>query len=905
MNLRAWCCRVVRLVACPGAAMLLAGAASVLKAEAADMQTNCDLVFCCKAENDLFRVVSAMGLKFPREESPAAAVKSAADGAGVLVLADGYPNQPTDVTPDVFAAAAARKLRLFVEFPARLPDLETGKPRRANLERGVVTAPDFGEALPPLSILMIHDCHFVETKADKPLVVVAKVAGFDTAVYGLDNTPSHPLLFEHPRGDILVCTTKFSQFVTARYATKDAWQAVWRRIVAWLQPGKTLPTLEWTPAVRPTYTANAALPAGAQAQALIRGIDWHSSARMLIGASWKDEYDKRRQRGGQILPVPEPALPPGDGEHGLLEGVFSRVDYTGRQPASWWLRSDSNGETSLAFALRSKLDGDARSARIASNLLDWIYFNSHLFLDDPAKPNYGLICWAPDSPRMMFQDNDVKIMLGCMGSAALQQTDRWDERLLINILANFRTTGPLGFRGELLDNGDILKHGWEHFWRLRRTRLSPHFEAWTWAVYLWLYDKTRFEPLLERTKTGLRMMMRTYPDDWYWTNGIQQERGRMLLTLAWLLRIEDTPEHRAWLMRIADDLLEDQVACGAIREELGTPGKGCMAPPKSNEDYGTHEASLIQKNGDPVADMLYTCNFAFLGLHEAAAVTGDARLRAAEDKLAEFLVRIQVRSEARPELDGAWFRAFDYTKWDYWGSNADSGWGAWAVECGWTQAWIPAVMALRELKLNLWDLTKDSKIARHMARVRPQMLPDAELTATGTANVKHDAVGKQAVSFTKPDARYPGLGAGGLTDGALLSSDFQDCWLGYYGQDFEAVVDLGKSMPIRTVGAVFLQSVAVGIFLPPRVEFALSDDGKDFRAVGQAAPDLPEREAGPVCWALVKGELNATGRYVRVCAANVGKIPAWHAKAPGAPAWLFVDEILVNPVNLRENKVPK
>jgi len=54
--------------------------------------------------------------------------------------------------------------------------------------------------------------------------------------------------------------------------------------------------------------------------------------------------------------------------------------------------------------------------------------------------------------------------------------------------------------------------------------------------------------------------------------------------------------------------------------------------------------------------------------------------------------------------------SFDYEQWDYWGSNADHGWGAWNVECGWTQSWITTVLALRELNLNLWDLTAASKI---------------------------------------------------------------------------------------------------------------------------------------------------------------------------------------------------
>ena len=41
--------------------------------------------------------------------------------------------------------------------------------------------------------------------------------------------------------------------------------------------------------------------------------------------------------------------------------------------------------------------------------------------------------------------------------------------------------------------------------------------------------------------------MTAYPNEWRWNNGIQQERTRMLIPLAWLVRVEDSPEHRDWL----------------------------------------------------------------------------------------------------------------------------------------------------------------------------------------------------------------------------------------------------------------------------------------------------------------------------------------------------------------------
>jgi hypothetical protein len=132
---------------------------------------------------------------------------------------------------------------------------------------------------------------------------------------------------------------------------------------------------------------------------------------------------------------------------------------------------------------------------------------------------------------------------------------------------------------------------------------------------------------------------------------------------------------------------------------------------------------LIQTNADTASDLLYTTNFAFLALHEAAAATGDPRYRQAEDRLAAFLCRIQIRSDAHPELDGGWFRAFDFRRWEYWASDGDAGWGAWCIESGWTQSWITAVLALRQLKTSLWDATKDSAIHRHFDRLRQEMLP--------------------------------------------------------------------------------------------------------------------------------------------------------------------------------------
>ncbi len=695
------------------------------------------LILSCRADNDLYQVLVANRIRCKRYSSPSEAVDRASAGGAVMILADEYPAKTTTLDTSLYEKAAKKKLKLYVEYPSFLPGLAVQPPRPTSLERVVVSTGEI-ENLTLMQILCLHDCNYIPVSVENPLLTVSKVAGFDRAVYGLDkDAHTSAILFEQLPGRLLVSTTKLSQFVTARYAPKDAMQAIWAYVLQWLGVDKaSAQNLEWTPAVRPTYTREQSLPPDAARLAVQRGIDWHTKAKMLLNDEGWEEYKQFwKLNDSNILTTveaiinsaPQPKSQVGDGTYGVLEGIVSQVNQDGSQPTRWWLRTDSNGESSLAFALRWAMDGDERSRQVAGNLLDWVYQRSGLFQNDPKKANYGLLFWAPGNAQALYQDNDIKTILGCMGTAGLMNTDRWDEVLVKNILGNFRTTGANGFRGQRIENPELLRDGWQKYWNRNKIQLQPHYEAWTWASYLWLYDKTQWKPLLEKTAKGVNMMMKAYPRDWRWTNGIQQERGRMLLALAWLIRVDDRPEYRAWLKQLANDIEKCQDISGAIREELGALDHGDMAPPTSNAAYGTGEAPLIQENGDSVSDLLYTCNFTFLGLHEAYAATGDEQYKIMEDRLADFLIRIQVGSEKHSELDGGWFRAFDYRQWEYWGSNADAGWGAWSIEAGWTQAWLPTVLAMRELNKNLWDITSKSKVEKHFDSIRRQMIPDEVL----------------------------------------------------------------------------------------------------------------------------------------------------------------------------------
>lgn len=687
------------------------------------------LVFACAADNDLWQALSAGGVSVKRCDDAAAAVRAAPNGGAVLLLADGYPSAPTILTRDLVTEASRRQLRLYVEFPGWLPDCDTGPVRTTHYERAVVGSDVFGPELARLRIVGINDCHYVPVVAPGADLVLARVAGFESAVFGLPDGGSQPLLFVHPtQTDLMVAATKLSNFVTARYAPADAWRHIWRHILSWLQRGRVHVQPAWTPTVRPSFARDSVLPAAVERAAFRRGVAWIHRAKLLIHPSWQHLMEGAAAYPDQVAPAPPADLPEGDGSLGLLEGFNARIRHDGTQAMRWWLRNDCMNECAMACAFSGVLDGAAVDRTVAANLHDFVYLKSPLAQGsraNPASASFGLLGWnttakyheGMDGFGVYYGDDNARALLGTMASAALLQTDRWDEPLLRCLLANLRTTGRRGFRGNRLDEKPLQELGWRHYRDSEVVNFAPHYEAYLWACFLWAHARTGYGPFLDSAVAGIRATMAAYPAQWHWTNGIQQERARMLLPLAWLVRVRDTTEHRTWLKHMTQELLAGQDACGAIREELGDLAMGDFGPPKTNADYGLHEATLIQANGDPLSDLLYTTNFAFLGLHEAAAVTGDAAICAAADRLAEFLCRIQVCSERRPELEGAWFRAFDYRRWDYWGSNADAGWGAWSVESGWTQAWITSVLAMRQMKTSLWDLTANSRVAAHQDRL--------------------------------------------------------------------------------------------------------------------------------------------------------------------------------------------
>ncbi len=680
--------------------------------------------FACAAENDLFRALKAAGVKVEQHSTPEAAVSAAHPGSSVLLLADEYPRKTLSLSSNLFEQARQRNLRLYVEFPAHVPGVEIGPVRSTPWERIVINSDKLGPELPEGRLLTAHDCKVLPVSVNNPLVVVGRVAGYNHAVYGVP-TNAQPVLFSIDNGRMLVATTKLSGFVTGRYAPGREWRALWTYILDALGADQSI-TPQWEPRVLSMYGPTERLPAKAERQALSLSAQWHFDSGLIVSSERAPMLNNLLKTGAQ-LPEDSPALSSsGDGRHGILEGFFSNIRPDGRHAPIVVIRADCQAESAMVLAMDWVLNRSPRSRTTSSNLLDFLYFNSDLCGDErgnPRHPSYGLISWGSTTPAWKvanYGDDNARTMLATMLAASCLRTDRWDEPLLRALIANLRTTGQLGFRGDRIDMPALEQHGWKHFDQAKTVNYSPHFEAYSWACFLWAYRHTGEKEFLEKTKTGMRMMMEAFPNKWRWNDNM--ERAHMMLCLAWLVRIEDTAEHRRWLRIVVDDYLAIQHASGALPERFRVGADtGHLKVPESNEAYGTTETPLLQENGDPVSDQLYVSGFALLGLHEAAAVLKDPRIKAAEDLLAEFLCRIQSRSKDLPEVHGNWFRAFDFLRWEAWASSGDMGWGAWSIEAGWAQAWTAAMFGLRLENTTLWDRTAKTSIAERLSEVKKQM----------------------------------------------------------------------------------------------------------------------------------------------------------------------------------------
>lgn len=150
--------------------------------------------------------------------------------------------------------------------------------------------------------------------------------------------------------------------------------------------------------------------------------------------------------------------------------------------------------------------------------------------------------------------------------------------------------------------------------------------------------------------------------------------------------------------------------------------------------------------------------------------------------------------------------------------------------------------------------------------------------------------GKKISLTTEPDKTYNHGGAFSLIDGVYGNLPwYGKDWLGFSGNNLEAVIDLGSNENISKISADFLKAEKSWIYLPVKIEVLVSSDGDTFKSLKLIEYTEIEKSGRTV-----KIEFNKTeARFVKIKAENLGLIPEGKP-GEGHKAWLFADEISID-----------
>jgi len=133
-----------------------------------------------------------------------------------------------------------------------------------------------------------------------------------------------------------------------------------------------------------------------------------------------------------------------------------------------------------------------------------------------------------------------------------------------------------------------------------------------------------------------------------------------------------------------------------------------------------------------------------------------------------------------------------------------------------------------------------------------------------------------------------------LVDGLEGSLDPSDgYWQGFEGNDVDVLLDLGKVDGVSTLSTTFLEGKNSIIIAPSVVEFALSENGDDFQEITDVVSAVVEEGDNALRKSFVATvETPQQARFIRVRASNGRVCPPGHIEE-GLPAWLYIDEIIV------------
>lgn len=141
---------------------------------------------------------------------------------------------------------------------------------------------------------------------------------------------------------------------------------------------------------------------------------------------------------------------------------------------------------------------------------------------------------------------------------------------------------------------------------------------------------------------------------------------------------------------------------------------------------------------------------------------------------------------------------------------------------------------------------------------------------------------------------FTGGGNDALIDGVRGGLNWRvgNRWQGFWGKDFESVLDLGKMQVVGTVSIGVLQDTQAWIVFPPTTEIYVAGIDGNFKLIQTLKAPAAANDYTVQVKDLT-AKVGSECRFVKIIAKNYGTLPSWH-EGVGGKAHSFFDEIIVN-----------
>ncbi len=604
-------------------------------------------------DSDLLHVLRGNGLKL-HVMKPDALSEAELDRCYSLAILAGTGSDPLLFNPTeriIIEKQIRQGKKVFSEFCNSIGNVYSQDPTSTRFERVCFCDPSVSLDGVELGDLLDEQCNTrikpwdMTCSTRTPLLQYVRVnAHSHTEVdeQTLAKADERAVWFDDPE-NLLICAFRISNYIKARFAPVGKWQSVIRFILEWLCDEQIDVEIAAPAYHFRAYDANGSLTKQVR-DSVDLGIDWFENADLLLA----------------------------DGTRGLKEGVATEIFPDGTQRTFAVIRPDCMGEVSFAYFMHYLLDGDRRSFTLSQNLSDFI-FNSMQAKDEG--PFQGMLRWSNQAWGVCYQDDVARAVIYELLKCLYKNTEAHLNESVAALAALAKTTGTDGTRVMRTDAKDLSPEAITKLATEPANYPSAHYNAYYLAALLLAHKLTGNAEFRAIGVKGMETIMSFYPNT-IREHSETQELCRLVLPLAYLFWVTREERHKQWLYQATEDLQRFRHSSGAYLEwDTGYQS--------ARFGQSGDECSLLTKNGDPVADLLYSLNWLPMAFAQAYLVTGDRYFQVLWEDTAQFMVSVQIHSSNK-QINGGWARALDVSLMEVFALPNDLGWGPWAIESGWT-----------------------------------------------------------------------------------------------------------------------------------------------------------------------------------------------------------------------------